>query len=453
MNHDDPPEILLVDDVEENLEVLANMLSTDQWDLAFATNGEEALAQLEAHLPQLILLDVNMPGMDGFEVCERLKANPLTATLPVIFLTGRTATADLVKGLEMGAVDYVTKPFQREELLARVNTHLDLALARSTIDRQHQRMQQQLDALQRLNALSVDLQQADNENHLLQLIRTHLEGFSPPWRGEITLYNTRDELPSVFYWGHWETPPASGFPLTQSLSDTPPSLSVDEAYLIHLPLRHQHHTLGSLRLWLHDADFDEAMATTAASLVSLALYNLRLRAELQHQAIHDPLTGLYNRRFLSDQLSRELRRAERESQPLALLMADLDFFKSINDRFGHATGDEVLISLARLLGENLRTEDIVCRTGGEEFVVVLPRTPPDAAHARAESLRAAISEMVVEHAGQRLDTISASIGIALFPQHASNAETLMQRADEALYRAKTTGRNQVIISDGHVSVG
>jgi len=452
------PEILLVDDVEENLEVLANLLSTDAWDLAFATSGEEALAQLANHRADLILLDINMPGLDGYGVCKRLKADARTAQIPVIFLTGRTALEDLTRGFAVGAVDYITKPFQREELLARVQTHLELYQARSTIAAQNRDLQHQLTTLEALNAFALVLQQAATETALLDSIGQHLPPLCGADSGQIRFMGARQAGDAaVVAWGDGRFPGAIGpMPGCQSLlpRTTPTPIGVpacsstlDGTTCVCLPLYHQQELLGVLRLRFAGSRFDQALAHTTADLIAMALYNCRLREELHRQSIHDALTGLYNRRFLDDQLHRELRRAERDNAPVSVLILDLDHFKGINDHFGHPTGDAVLVALARLLGENIRSEDIACRSGGEEFVVVLPRTPATTARERAETLRRAVAALAVGHPPHRLDHVTVSIGVAGFPHHASGADELLRIADQALYRAKRGGRNRVVMAN------
>jgi len=188
------------------------------------------------------------------------------------------------------------------------------------------------------------------------------------------------------------------------------------------------------------------LATTFAVQTGLALANLKLREVLKEQAIRDPLTGLHNRRFLEEMLARELARARRNKTPLAVIMADVDHFKRFNDTYGHDAGDTVLRSVAQTLKDHIRGSDIACRFGGEEFTLVLPETAIDAAREKTESLRQAIASLVLSHAGRPLGTITMSFGLAIFPEHGSDAAGLLQAADQALYRAKNDGRNRVTTS-------
>ncbi|MGE8213400.1 MAG: diguanylate cyclase [Stenotrophomonas sp.] len=186
-----------------------------------------------------------------------------------------------------------------------------------------------------------------------------------------------------------------------------------------------------------------AVAESAMEQLSLALSNLRLRESLRLQSIRDPLTGLYNRRYLEESLAREIARCGRRNFPLSVLMLDVDHFKQFNDTHGHAGGDAVLAAVGQLLSARLRGEDIACRYGGEEFTVILPESDSTDAHRYAEELRLAISQLAVPFSGKPLPSVTASIGLATYPTDGVVGLTLLRKADAALYRAKRNGRNRV----------
>ncbi|MCJ0824946.1 GGDEF domain-containing protein [Luteimonas sp. 50] len=188
------------------------------------------------------------------------------------------------------------------------------------------------------------------------------------------------------------------------------------------------------------------IASAAAEQLSLALGNLRLQETLRQQSIRDALTGLYNRRYLEESLPRELSRCERRKLPLALLMLDLDHFKAFNDAHGHDGGDALLAGFGRLLLASCRGEDIPCRYGGEEFILILPEADLRTATHRAEEIRTALEAMTVPHLQRTIGGSTVSIGIALFPQHAGTGDELKRMADAALYRAKRNGRNRVEVA-------
>ena len=191
----------------------------------------------------------------------------------------------------------------------------------------------------------------------------------------------------------------------------------------------------------------QQLAATFADQVALAVTNLRLRETLRQQSIHDPLTGLHNRRYLQEVMQRELARTERKKTMLAVIILDVDHFKRFNDTYGHEAGDAVLRSLAQLIERQIRGSDIACRYGGEEFILVLPEASLSIARQRGELLREAARGMQIMLSGQTVGPVSISLGLALFPQHGSTAEELIQAADAALYRAKQAGRNRLMIAE------
>lgn len=188
---------------------------------------------------------------------------------------------------------------------------------------------------------------------------------------------------------------------------------------------------------------DLALLEQVAEQFSLALANLRLQEELRHQSIRDPLTGLFNRRYLEESLTREISRCQRRKLPLAVLMVDLDNFKSFNDRHGHPGGDALLSAFGRLIQANCRPEDIPCRFGGEEFTLILPEAGADIGLQRAKAILAATAHMVVSHQGMPLGRVTTSIGIAVLPENGTTGSSLLEAADKALYQAKSDGRNRV----------
>jgi len=185
-----------------------------------------------------------------------------------------------------------------------------------------------------------------------------------------------------------------------------------------------------------------------AESVVLAVANLRLREDLRHQSIRDPLTGIFNRRYMEETLERELRRSIRSLQPVGVIMLDLDHFKRFNDTFGHEAGDLLLRELAGLLQLQVRVEDVVCRYGGEEFALILPEATLETTQHRAEKLREAACHLSVRYGSQMLGPVTISLGIAVYPYHGSTGMALLRAADEALYRAKLSGRNRVVVSEG-----
>jgi diguanylate cyclase (GGDEF)-like protein len=218
-----------------------------------------------------------------------------------------------------------------------------------------------------------------------------------------------------------------------------------------VPLQAQGEAVGILHLqMIEPGELSEpvmTLVTMFAEQVGLSVANIRLREALRDQSIRDPLTGLYNRRYMEEMLERETLRAVRSEQGLGVLMLDLDHFKNFNDTYGHDAGDTVLREAAAFLLKSVRAEDIVCRFGGEEFIVILPVADLKVAQARAERIRSRLRELPVLHQGQSLGMVTVSVGVAELPQHGTTRTELIEAADAALYRAKREGRDRVVVAD------
>jgi len=194
------------------------------------------------------------------------------------------------------------------------------------------------------------------------------------------------------------------------------------------------------------SESDRKLAAVLSEQIGLALANLKLRDTLRNQSVRDALTGLFNRRYLEESLERELSRATRNGGSVAVLMIDIDHFKGFNDTFGHQAGDTLLREVGELLKGRTRGQDLACRYGGEEFAIVMTQASLEAAINRAENLRREVKQINVQHGGQSLGVVNISVGVSIFPVHASAMDELIRLADEALYRAKHGGRDQVVAS-------
>ena len=229
-----------------------------------------------------------------------------------------------------------------------------------------------------------------------------------------------------------------------------------EPYLC-LPLLAQGETVGLLHIQdLVDLSQERAeplqtLAVTVGDHISLALANIRLRETLRHQVVHDALTGLFNRRYLEETLEREIYRGRRKGASLGLIMLDLDHFKHFNDTYGHEAGDNLLRTLGKFLGERVRREDVACRYGGEEFVLILPEASQEIVRQRAEDIRREFPKVPVLHRGQVLESVTVSLGVAMFPDHGATGRDVLRAADDAMYRAKAQGRNRVVVAESSVA--
>ena len=369
---------------------------------------------------------------------------------------------------------------QRTEELAESNTRLqqemlEKDLARRTLDTQNEQMMQaRKERSQRATLLA-------KMGELLQSCQTREEVFTaalgfapkifPVRRGAVALFNASHDLVEVA--GHWHDChiplPLFEPELCWALRTGHPHLVLAEdntarcghaaglrsTYLC-VPILAQGEALGILHIQATEQDprigeAEMSFITTFAAQVGLSVANIRLREALRAQSTKDPLTGLYNRRYLQEMLEREIRRAIRAEQALGILMLDLDHFKNFSDTYGHEAGDAVLREAASFLVRSVRAEDFVCRYGGEEFVVVLPTADLRAAEARAQRICCKLRELLVMHNGSSLGCITASIGVAALPDHGTHEKDLLEAADAALYRAKREGRDRVVLAQTPVA--
>jgi diguanylate cyclase (GGDEF)-like protein len=303
-----PANILIVDDVEDNIEILGDLLTFDGYEVQSVMSGEAALEQVQVSRPDLILLDILMPGMDGFEVCERLKADEATKGIPVVFVSSMTDLESKVRGFKMGGVDYINKPFQHAEILVRVNTHV---------------------------------------------------------------------------------------------------------------------TLQRLRRYLEEQN-----------------------KELKRLANTDYLTNLYNRRRFFYTAEGAFTDAVYAGNPVSVTLIDLDYFKRVNDTYGHLIGDQVLIHIAHLIRSYCRENDLPARYGGEEFAILHPAIDRQDASQVTEEIRKRVEDMPFVHEENEIGvTFSAGVGDSRIRGDCSRIDDVLAVADRALYRAKDGGRNQVVVFD------
>jgi diguanylate cyclase (GGDEF)-like protein/PAS domain S-box-containing protein len=316
-----------------------------------------------------------------------------------------------------------------------------------------------------LNRMTELLQMCSAEDEIYRVVSLMADELFPGMNGFLAIMSGEERLETVAHWGA-EPPQQSAFALEDcwamrrgqphEVRDPEGSLLCrhfvlrsDRGYLC-VPLMVQGETLGVLSLTGHSSGKGEspssqkALAVTVGEDIKLSLFNLRLREKLREQATRDPLTGLYNRRYLEESLARELHRTNREGAPLCVAMLDVDYLKKFNDTFGHEAGDRVLRELGRVLSEKLRKSDISCRFGGEEFVLVLPGSSLEDAQHRVEQIRLLVKGLQVRHEDQILGRLTVSAGLAASPDHGSTPAELLSAADEALYSAKQAGRDRVL---------
>jgi diguanylate cyclase (GGDEF)-like protein len=319
--------------------------------------------------------------------------------------------------------------------------------------------------MQVLNRMTDLLQTCSAQEEVYKVVELMADELFPGLDGCLAILREGERLETVARWGA-EPPVETAFTLEDcwAMRRGQPHEVVDrqgsllcrhfvrrpETGYLCVPLTVQGETLGVLCLIGVSSATAEgpanqtSLAVTVGEDIKLSLFNLRLREKLREQATRDPLTGLYNRRYLEESLERELHRTTREGVPLCVAMLDLDYLKQFNDTFGHEAGDRILRELGRLFRDKLRKSDISCRFGGEEFVLVLPGSTLADARQRVEEIRLLVKGLQVRHDDQILGRLTVSGGVATSPEHGSTAEQLLHVADEALYLAKQAGRDRVV---------
>jgi len=449
--------VLVVDDVVANVKLMEARLTAEYFDVLTAMSGVEALAICDRAQCDIVLLDVMMPEMDGFEVCRRLKANPKTHHIPVIMVTALDQPSDRVRGLEAGADDFLTKPVSDLALIARVRSLVRLKMAtdelrmRALTSKEIGLQEPSPDALAEAGrngkVLIVDDRVSSYERVAAALANEHTidvetnphEALFHAADGEYDLLVVSLNLED--FDGLRLCSQVRSLERTRNL----PILVVAEAEDTAKLLRGLE--IGVNDYLVRPIDKNELFARVRTQ-IRKKRYSERLRDNFQlsmELAVTDQLTGLHNRRYMESHLATLVQDASSRGKPLSLLVCDIDYFKAINDNFGHDVGDDVLREFATRIRKSIRGIDLACRFGGEEFVVVMPETDMAVAAVVAERIRRRIAgEPFPILKGSGTIEVTISIGIAAITQTDDSPETIIKRADQALYRAKRDGRNRVV---------
>ncbi|HRF55942.1 MAG TPA: diguanylate cyclase [Campylobacterales bacterium] len=413
--------ILAVDDVAENLELLARNLQRLGHKVLLATSGAKAIELANAKKPDLILMDVQMPLMTGFEACKMLKENPQTANIPIIFLTAKAEYDSVIEGFSMGAVDYVLKPFYNEELFARVKAHLTVKELSDAVAAKNRMLTRYIDMIEHNIAIS----QTD-ANGIVIYISEALSNITGYAKDELIgqkhcCFKSGCTHESV-YRELWSTI-TSGKTWRGELLDAKKNKELFWAELtINPDFDENGEIVGYLAIW-HD---------------------ITDKKRVEQLIVIDPLTELYNRRHLDNELNRVIDLHVRESQSFGFLMIDIDYFKTYNDFYGHQQGDAALIAVAKTIKKSLhRPGDSAFRFGGEEFCAILSNINEEGLLIVANNIKTAIENLNIEHQKSELGHLSVSIGIAAMNAIPTTFDETVRVADKALYTAKESGRNRV----------
>ena len=446
--------ILVVDDIDANVRLLEAKLSAEYYEVLTASDGPTALAMAAAEKPDIVLLDVMMPGMDGFEVCRRLKEDAETRHIPVVLVTALDGRTDRVAGLDAGADEFLTKPIDDVLLFARVRSLTRLKLVIDELREREasgRRVGVIAGAVSRLNGTGGRILILDDNERQAQRICAELAIEHRPvveTSVEKAIMAARGPVDLVIVNAAAKT--FDGLRFAAHLRSDEKTRSLPVLAIVDFDDRPR--LVKALEIGINDilprpVDPQE-LSARARTQIRRKRYTDYLRDNLDQSlelAVTDQLTGLHNRRYMASQLDALVRRAGAGGDPVALLVIDIDHFKKINDSFGHAIGDEVLREFAVRLASNVRAIDLPVRFGGEEFVVVMPDTELDHAHRIAERIRLHVAGSPFRvMGGDELLTVTISIGVASSLGAADTPADLIKRADEAMYEAKSKGRNRVI---------
>ena len=449
--------ILVVDDVKANVTLLETRLLAEYFEVLKAYGGAEALETCENGKVDVVLLDVMMPEMDGFETCRRLKSDPATAHIPVVMVTALDQISDRVRGLEAGADDFLTKPVNDLQLITRVKS---LVRLKSLTDELRLRASTTRNiGIEELLSRGSTVASGMSKVLLVEERQNHADRVARYLRGKAELKIISD--PQVGLLEAAENAYDCVIISTALENFDPLRLcsqlrSIDRTRFVPIMLianeEEEELVMRGLELGINDyliRPLDEQELTARLTTqVKRKRYNDQLRASVAQtieMAVTDGLTGLHNRRYFDSHLETLFERAEARRRPLSLMITDIDRFKAINDMHGHDGGDDVLREFAARLRQNVRGIDLACRFGGEEFIIVMPDTEFAIAQKVAERVRAQIAATPFEigNNGKQID-VTVSVGVSsLQPPH-DNAQALLKRADLALYEAKNSGRNKVV---------
>lgn len=444
--------ILIVDDQPANLRVLSTMFKDHNYKVRKAINGQVAIEAISLEIPDLIVLDIKMPDMNGYEVCQRLKSDLKTKDIPVIFISALDEAMDKVKAFQVGGIDYITKPFQEEEVIARINNQLTIQNQKKRLEEEQKKLKLEIQQRKETEAIlyqsraliSSILNSSLDAIAALEAVRNprsgNIEDFRclliNPVMSEVFRRNPEDLIGKLIFKRFIDKIDPNLFSAFVQIVLTGKSLEKDVSYKSQDELKWYHFIAVKL---------GDGFAITVRDITE----RKKLELQLENMANNDFLTGINNRRSFDRILDKEWHRCQREKQPLSFIICDIDYFKKYNDFYGHQQGDECIKKVAQTLKNQLkRASDSVARYGGEEFVIILPNTTQDGAISLIKSIQEAISEQNIPHEKSEVaKIISLSFGLAtIIPSPESSIDKLISLTDDALYEAKDNGRNCYIIS-------
>jgi two-component system, cell cycle response regulator len=453
------PRIMIVDDDPLNIKLLKARLPAEKYETLSASNGEQAIQIADKDLPDLILLDIMMPDLDGFTVSRMLKENPNTREIPIILVTALEGLDDKIKGLETGADEFLTKPVNTIELLSRINSLLRLKqyrerlALRSQSEKTFNHSADQLDKMDDSPLPSKILLVEDDEkdfhilksffrdlDYELEWVKTGEEALDLLMRKSFDLLLLDVLLPGV-----------DGFEICWRIKNAKQTKDLQIILITCLPdleNKIKGIELGADDYLIKPVNRQELQARMKVLLTKKQCLDVLRRnyESALNSAVNDALTSLYNQAYFKKFFEQELKRAARQNYSVALIILDIDNFKNINDSSGHMAGDHILATLGTIIKKSVREIDLSARYGGDEFVLVLPYADQEETFQVVNRLRKAIeTSSFTKGNGNSPEHLTVSMGIAFFPQQGSTPEEVIRNADLALYQAKREGKNRYYV--------
>ncbi|MTJ10314.1 diguanylate cyclase domain-containing protein [Anabaena sp. UHCC 0204] len=449
--------ILLVDDIPENLQLLSDLLVKLGYTVRSVTSGRMALKTVKVKRPNVILLDIKMPEMDGYQVCQALKADENLRSIPVIFISALDDVFDKVTAFKSGGVDYITKPFQIEEVVARLDNQLTIQRQQQLLEKEITTRRETEEVLYQSRALLASVLNSSLDGvAAMQAIRTPETGDIEDFRCLVVnpviaraFARSREEMIGKLV-------------LKRFLSRFDSQLFDKFVAIVETgePLERDFYYQSGESSWFHfvAVKLGDGFAITIRDITARKQTELALQdanQKLEQLANLDALTQVANRRCFNNRLTKEWQKLAETQQPLSLILFDIDFFKRYNDYYGHLAGDDCLLKIAQTVYQFIRHQDIerptdlVARYGGEEFAILLPNTDLKGSIMVATRLQEALYDLAIPHAKSEIkDIVTVSLGISSFiPGAEVKADTLIANADQALYHAKEQGRDRYCIAN------
>ena len=415
--------ILIVDDEATNIDIVSELLHSI-YEIRVSTNGNTALEMIKKEKPDLILLDINMPQMNGYEVADKLKSSKKTADIPFIFITGKNDPKSMLAGFNKGAVDYISKPFSKEELLARIETHLKLSELQNSLKDKIDEVAQYIELMDK----NIITSATDLDGVITSVSSAFCDicGFSK----EELISKKHDivkheDMPKEIYDDLWET-------ISQNLT-----------WKGELKNKRKNGT----SYWVDTTIYPYFDKTSGEKIGYTSIrHDITDKKRIEELSIHDELTKLYNRRHFNKLLHDEVNRAKRDTKLLSFMMIDVDFFKLYNDNYGHQEGDNVLCEIGKVLNSYCkRAGDFAFRLGGEEFGILFSELTKEESEIYANAIRKAVENLKIAHLKNKTSkVVTISIGLlSIEPIEEITEDEIYKKADDLLYEAKESGRNKV----------